>query len=90
MLYLGLDSLLFASEVFVAHPSQAEDHPAILVEVHAVVLVSVQVFEDEVHCPLVVGVLHMTEPSATFRHPDDIRQSFVHVNQLNLAMTARS
>lgn len=61
------DPLLFAREVFVAHPSQAEDHPAVLVEVHAVVLVSVQVFEDEVHCPLVGGVLHMTERAATFR-----------------------
>lgn len=61
------DPLLFALEVFVAHPSQAEDHPAVLVEVHAVVLVSVQVFEDEVHWPLVGGVLHMTEMAATFR-----------------------
>lgn len=65
--YLRLDSLLFACEEFVAHPSQAEDHPAILVEVHTVVLVSVQVLEDVVHCPLVVAVLHRTEISATFR-----------------------
>lgn len=51
-----------------AHSSQAEDHPAILVEVHTVVLVSVQVFEDEVHGPLVVLLLHMTEMFATFPH----------------------
>lgn len=57
--YLGFECLLFAGEVFVAHPSQAEDHPAVLVEVHAVVLVSVQFLEDEVHGPLVL-LLYMT------------------------------
>lgn len=56
----------FACEEFVAYPSNAEDHRAILVEVHTVVLVSVQVLEDEVHLPLVVAVLHRTEILATF------------------------
>lgn len=51
------ESLFFACEVFVAHPSEAEDHPAVLVEIHTVVLVGVQVLEDLVHCPLVVAFL---------------------------------
>lgn len=56
----GVKFLLFACEVFVAHHGQAEDHPAVLIEVHAVVLVRVQVLEDEVHGPLVVVLLRMT------------------------------
>lgn len=52
-----------------AHPSEAEDHPAILIEVHAVVLVGVQVLEDLVHCPLVVAFLYTADMFATFRHP---------------------
>lgn len=44
-----------------AHPSQAEDHPAVLVEVHAVVLVRVQVLEEEVHGLLVVLLLQTAD-----------------------------
>lgn len=51
-----------------AHPSQAEDHPAVLVEVHAVVLVSVQVLEEEVHGLLVVLLLQTTDIFAPFTH----------------------
>lgn len=56
---MALGSLFFASEVLVAHPSEAEDHFAKLVEVHTVVLVGVQFLEDTVHCCLVIGFLQV-------------------------------
>ncbi len=46
---VALGSLFLAGEVVVAHHSEAEDHPAKLLEVHTVVLVCVQVIEDAVH-----------------------------------------
>ena len=51
-----------------ARRSEADEHPAKLSEVHKVVLVSVQVAEDAVHCCLVRGFLHARRVKSLSKH----------------------